>query len=110
MKSVASVGALFLCLSAAFLRSSHAEADAQNACAEAAFNEYNRQNLAILTSPAAVPVKSVELIVAQRRLQEQYCLKFAMCTVGDPDNKSLDLSFRAAFSHCISDEEKADNE
>jgi hypothetical protein len=113
VKPVVSVIALFLGLSPVLMQPSHAaeaDADASKACAEAAFNDYNRQNLAILTSPDALPIMSVEATVMQRRLPEQYCLKFAACTVGDPSNTPLDFAFRAAFSHCVSDEEKAKNE
>jgi hypothetical protein len=80
-----------------------------SACAVAALENYNRQNLALLASPAALPIKSPQVIVAQRRLQEQYCGRFAICTVGDPNNSSLEVPFRLAFSHCISDESKEAN-
>jgi hypothetical protein len=77
-----------------------------NACATAAFNDYIRQNLALLQSPGDQPLKSVATTIAQRRLQEQFCLKFAACIVGDPSNTSHDLPFRAAFSSCLRDEAK----
>jgi hypothetical protein len=35
---------------------------------------------------------------------EQYCMRFAQCTVGDRANRSLELPFRAAFSRCIREE------
>ena len=76
-------------------------AGAQNACATAAFADYNRANVALMQ--ANIPLMSVESIIAQRRLQEQYCLQFALCTIGDPANQSLRIPYSAAFSSCLRD-------
>jgi hypothetical protein len=83
---------------------------ADEACARAALAEYNRQNLAILSSPAAQPIKTPEATIAQRRLQEQYCLEFARCTVGNPAITSFRTPFSASFSQCLADEAKAEDE
>jgi hypothetical protein len=68
---------------------------AQTACAVAAFNSYNQANLALLQ--AAQPLRSVESIVAQRRLQEQFCLRFARCAFGDPTNPSLNVKYSVSI-------------
>jgi len=80
---------------------------AKDACAQAALSDYIRENQVILTSPDALPIMSVDAVLAQRRLKERYCLKFAVCSVGDPSNdRRLEIPFRAEFSSCLRDEEK----
>jgi hypothetical protein len=74
----------------------------QTACAVAAFTEYNRANVALMQQ--GVPVMSVESTIAQRRLEEQYCLRAARCIVGDPTNSALAIPFAVAFSKCLRDE------
>jgi hypothetical protein len=76
----------------------------QTACATAAFNDYNRSNLALLL---AGPM-SVESTIAQRRLQEQYCLRFAQCIIGVANYQSP-LPFAAEFSTCLCDEAAEQN-
>jgi hypothetical protein len=75
---------------------------AGNACATEALNEYTKRNLAL--SSHAVPVKSVEATIAQRRLQEQFCLELSRCLVGEPSNRSLTVPYAIAFSSCLRDE------
>jgi hypothetical protein len=53
-----------------------------------------------LVSLVAYPTPSVETMITQRRLQEQYCLRFARCLY-DPNNRSLALPYRAAFDSCL---------
>jgi hypothetical protein len=77
-----------------------------NACGKAAFTDYNNKNLELSQSAGAFPLKTVETILAQRRLQEDFCLKFARCVVGDPAEQSLDIPFRAEFGSCLDDEAK----
>jgi hypothetical protein len=76
-----------------------AQESTQTACAMTAFNDYNKANLALMAQSTTV---------AQRRLQEQYCLRVARCRVGDPTaNRSLALPYAAAFSSCLREEAKA---
>jgi hypothetical protein len=79
-----------------------AEKDPRVECAVAAVTEYNTANLARWNSTVANPTEfmSVESQLAQRRLQENYCLKLAHCLT---DGSSLALG--AAFSGCLKDEE-----
>jgi hypothetical protein len=72
----------------------------QSDCAEAALNDYNRANTALLEQ--ASPLMSVEATIAQRRLQEQYCLRFAKCADGNLSESSAPLL--AAFSSCLREE------
>jgi hypothetical protein len=71
---------------------------AQKECAVAAFTEYNRANLALLTQ--ANPVLSIEATIAQRRLEEQYCIRFSQCIIGNQGN----VPFLVTFSKCLEDE------
>jgi hypothetical protein len=75
---------------------------AQTACATAAFDDYNKANTALLLQ--ANPLMTPEATVAQRRLEEQYCLRLARCVVGGPANSSLRVPFSSAFSSCLRDE------
>ncbi len=76
--------------------------DKQTACATAAFMEYNKANVALLTG--ASPIMSVEAQVAQRRLQESYCLQYARCFAGDPANQSAGMQYALEFSQCLEEE------
>ena len=102
--------AISLAAGAAFkVEASRGDEAVKNSCSQAAFSEYIRENQAILTSPESNPLKSVDAVIAQRRLQERFCIKFSICNIGDPTtNRSLDLPFRAAFSSCLRDEAKAE--
>jgi hypothetical protein len=87
------------------LGTSVAQESAQTGCLTAAFNDYNKANLAIKQRTPPLPI---EAIVAQRRLQEQYCLRVARCRVGEPaTDRSLASSYAAAFSSCLAEEAKA---
>jgi hypothetical protein len=73
-----------------------AQTAAQTDCATAAFNQYNAANVALLQQ-GALPM-SAEQIITQRRLEEQYCLRFTQCA------GVSDLRARVAFSGCLRDE------
>jgi hypothetical protein len=72
--------------------------ESQNACGTAAMTEYNRANLALLQQ--GTPLMSVEATIAQRRLEEDFCLRFVRCVLSDPNS----LQFRSAFDTCLRDE------
>ena len=80
----------------------HPASSAQNSCAAAALVDYNKQNLAILQQGS--PIMTVQAQIAQRRLQEQFCLRVAQCRVGDPSNQALGIAHAAAFSACLREE------
>jgi hypothetical protein len=79
---------------------------AEGACGVAAMTEYLKANLALMQQGS--PLMSVEAIIAQRRLQEQYCLRFVRCVVSDQTS----LRYITAFDSCLRDEalEKYDAE
>ena len=77
----------------------------QNECAVAATVDYNNANLALLQPGLQNPdlLMSVEREISKRRLQEQFCQRFAKCLI-DPNNQSFDLLYGAAFHSCLRDE------
>jgi hypothetical protein len=75
-----------------------ASQDKAKACAVAAKTDYIKQNLALENQET--PLLSVEGTIAQRRLEEQYCLRFVRCFYDDPK----DLAFQAEFNSCLEDE------
>jgi hypothetical protein len=76
--------------------------DAQDACAMAATKDYLNANLALLNQ---TPLMSIDGAIAQRRLEEQYCLRFAQCLMdGSPLNQIAVLQYQATFSSCLRDE------
>jgi hypothetical protein len=75
-----------------------ASQDQAKACAVAAKTDYIKENLALLNQ--GTPLLSVEGTITQRRLEEQYCLRFVRCFYGDPN----DLAFKAEFNSCLEDE------
>jgi hypothetical protein len=76
--------------------------DATTACILAAFKQYNAANLAILQG--ASPIMTIEATVAQRRLQEQYCLSYARCVVAGIPPSAVAIPLAASFSECLHDE------
>jgi len=65
-------------------------------CATAVMTDYAKANDAL--GPATV--MSVEATIAQRRLQEEYCLRFVRCSLDD-QNSAI---FRVQFDSCLKDE------
>ena len=93
-----------LVIASAFAVATQGKTVAQNKpdddCGVAAFQDYNGQNLALLQE--GTPLLSVEGVIAQRRLEEQFCLRFVQCALG---NMATDnLRFKSAFSSCLQDE------
>lgn len=81
---------------------SHSATNAQIACATTALTDYTRAGLALLQQGG--PVMSVEATMAQRRLEEQYCLRSTRCLMGEPTNSLTGMAFAAKFSKCLADE------
>jgi hypothetical protein len=67
-------------------------------CATAAMTDYVKANDALVQQTATV--MSVEATIAQRRLQEEYCLRFVRCSLDD-QNSAI---FRVQFDSCLKDE------
>ena len=71
----------------------------EDVCAVAAFQDFDRQNLALLQQ--RTPLLSVEGLIAQRRLEEQFCVRFVECELGAVPTG--DVRFQAEFSSCLQD-------
>lgn len=76
-------------------------------CLESALRDYTRTNLALLTQ--SFPIMTVEAVIAQRRLQEGYCVRVAICRVGQPSTPALAIAYAAMFSACLRDEAAEQN-
>jgi hypothetical protein len=72
--------------------------EVQTACGVAAMTDYTKANLALLQQ--GTPLMSVEATIAQRRLEELYCLRSVRCILDDVSS----LQFMAAFDSCLQDE------
>lgn len=97
LKGYVGLWLLFVCF-AAPAAADDPTAAAQTACAVAAVTEFNTANLALLKSQ---PVMSIDTQIAQRRLQEGYCLKYAHCLIDVLKIAEADLALSAEFSHCL---------
>jgi hypothetical protein len=78
---------------------------AQNQCAAAAFGDYNKATLALFQAQGTSALPSIEQIVTKRRLQEQYCLRFAKCTLTTNTIPQLvAMEYSTSFDSCLRDE------
>jgi hypothetical protein len=75
------------------------------ACGVAAVTEYNAVNLALMQRE---PILSIESRKVQRRLEENFCEKYAHCIIDglpiSPNPSLRDLPLRAEFSQCLEDQ------
>ena len=70
----------------------------EDACVTAAMTDYVKANDALVQQTATV--MSVDATIAQRRLQEEYCLRFVRCSLDNPNS----AIFRVQFDSCPKDE------
>ena len=63
-------------------------------CVTAAMTDYAKANDALVQQTAAV--MSVEATIAQRRLQEEYCLRFVRCSLDDQNSAYFEFNSTAA--------------
>jgi hypothetical protein len=88
----------------AFVRNQPKVSTFHNLLATASINvrgrltEYVKANDALVQQTATV--MSVEATIAQRRLQEEYCLRFVRCSLDD-QNSAI---FGVQFDSCLKDE------
>lgn len=80
--------------------------EAAKACAGSAFEDYIKANAALLLNAKADPMLSVEDTIAQRRLVEGYCKKWASCIADDMPASARELVYRSQFSKCVDLEAK----
>jgi hypothetical protein len=90
--------AFLLCATAAQAQSRGDQDEAQKACGVAAMTDFTKANLALMQT--GTPLMSVQTMIAQRRLEEQYCLRLTRCFISD----ETDIGFAAEFNSCLSDE------
>jgi len=86
----------------AFLPFGGTAAENSDTCVTAAFNDYNAANLALITK---IPMP-VETTIAQRRLQEQYCLRAAHCELPSMASQEGTVLLDVEFSKCLEEEAK----
>jgi hypothetical protein len=70
---------------------------AGNECAQRAFTSYVTASNSLLQQQGAAPLQSVEMTIARRRLQEQYCLQFARYLFPDPTNQGASSAVHSYF-------------
>ena len=91
---IGSVVLLTVCIESVFAGESF---DDQTACAAIAFKEYLTSNQKFKHD------KSLSDQIEQRRLQEQFCLRFAQCVVRDLNTKD-DTEIANRFADCLQQE------
>jgi hypothetical protein len=91
---IGSVVLLTVCVESVFAGESF---DDQTACAAIAFKEYLTSNQKFKHD------KSLSDQIEQRRLQEQFCLRFAQCVVRDSNTKD-DTEIANRFADCLQEE------
>jgi hypothetical protein len=74
---------------------------AQNQCTLKVYQDYLKNQTARPTD--VEKLLSVESILAERRLQERFCLQFVECLT-DHDNQQAAIIKGAQFSRCLEDE------
>jgi hypothetical protein len=81
--------------------------DEQMTCAGAASQEYETANAAFAERATADGIMSLEDKIAQRRLAENFCKRWATCLVSNITDASLrENALRATFAGCLSNEAK----
>jgi hypothetical protein len=81
--------------------------DEQMACAGAASQEYETANATLAQRAAADGSMSIEDTIAQRRLAEDFCRRWAACLISNITEPGLrEIALRASFAGCLSAEAK----
>jgi len=91
-RSVAAAVLLFCALPA------HSGEAQKDACGVAAMTDYSKAKLALLQKDS--PLMSVDGAIAERRLEEEFCLRFVQCILDDSNS----LQFKSGFLSCLRDE------
>jgi hypothetical protein len=90
---------------AAATDSSDNPTDEQTACAVAAAQDYEKANAAIAERATAEGSMSIEEAIAQRRLSEDFCKRWAACLVTSITAPGLrENASRSTFAGCLSSE------
>jgi hypothetical protein len=79
--------------------------DEQMACAGAASQEYETANAALAQRATADGSMSIEDTIAQRRLVEDFCKRWAACLISNITEPGLrEIALRSSFAGCLSNE------
>ena len=79
--------------------------DEQMACAGAASEEFEKANAAIAERATPNGTLSIEDAIAQRRLSEEFCKRWAACLVSRITEPGLrENALRSTFAGCLSNE------
>lgn len=78
-----------------------AEPQKGNECALIPFKNYIAAKFSLSQERLYPPVESE---IAERRLEEQYCLQFAQCQLPDKTSQTNTIAFSAVFSACLRNE------
>jgi hypothetical protein len=109
MRHAKAVAMLCAMLSASAVAGNEAPnvSDEQMACAGAASQEYERANAALAQRATADGIVSVDDAIAQRRLAEDFCKRWATCLVSNITDAGLrENAPRTSFAGCLSGEAK----
>lgn len=73
-------------------------ARAEFACLNAARDDYQNSKLALLKMPAP---RTIQAVVSERRLEEEYCLRVARCVTKGDTSATGDIQASVEFAACI---------
>jgi len=112
MAIVAGVGMLYVNLSHAPKKppasAPRIQSPQQNECVTTATLDYNKNKTErfeqLQQNPSPTAILSVEKTIEERRLQEQYCQRFARCLFDSGADEVAALSYASAFDSCLRDE------
>jgi hypothetical protein len=67
-------------------------------CLSSARDDFQNSRLALLEQP---PPRTIQAIVSERRLEEEYCLRTARCVTKDTAGKTAEMQASIEFSNCL---------
>jgi hypothetical protein len=76
----------------------NSQTETQKACSADALRDYNKANATLTQSGEHM---TIDAIISQRRLEEQYCLRLTRCFI----NEETSPSFVGQFDSCLGNEE-----
>jgi hypothetical protein len=67
-------------------------------CLSSARDDFQNSRLALLEQP---PPRTIQAIVSERRLEEEYCLRTARCVTKDTAGQTAEMQASIEFSNCL---------
>jgi hypothetical protein len=77
---------------------------AQNQCTTLAYTNHLKAKIALDQQQGSAPIRSIDQVIAGRRLQEQFCLQVANCMVPEISAQARALTLASEFNACLRDE------